>query len=96
MEAKRSRTGSVAVLRVPEVFEAWELCFIQSGWSLKEASPRNQRKTELKMELTDLRDSRRVSIVLIIISLFALFSFVFTSMSLKAIFLLYKRFFPFD
>ena len=96
MEAKRSRTGSVAVLRVPEVFETWELCFIQSGWSLKEASPQNQRKTELKMELTDLRDSRRVSVALIIISLFVLFSFVFTSMSLKAIFLLYKRFFPFD
>ena len=90
MEAKRSRTGSVAVLRVPEVFETWELCFNQSGWSLKEANTRNQRKTELKMELTDLRDSRRVSVVLIIISLFVLFSFVFTSMSLKAIFLLYE------
>ena len=30
------------------------------------------------------------------ISLFVLFSFVCASMSLKAIFLLYKRFFPFD
>ena len=67
MEAKRSRTGSVAVLRVPEVFETWELCFIQSGWSLEEASPPNQRKTELKMELTDLRDSRRASFSVLIL-----------------------------
>ena len=77
-------TGSVAVLHVPEVFGTWELCFIQSrGHNYFERS----ESLESKENRIENGVDRPACIHCVDKSLSVLFSFAFTSMPLKVIFL---------